>query len=347
MIIQHLSASGYNTVDHCQMKWFIGSVLKWRFPSPWKATDIGTICHTILEVLANAKLHKQNGKGRYEDEQIGTVTYSKLFDDSYLEKIIEKCYYKHLEIATQHDWNEKDLKTVKKHINTAITYNDGHYNPLNLDIVGSEIEFNPVINEEWAKYSYELDGRKIEGKLALRGFIDLVVKVDDSTYEVVDWKSGSRNDFNTGKLKEYDDLVDDIQLRMYHYAVTLLYPDIENVLVTIYYIKAGGPFTICYSKDDIPKTLDMIKTKFEKVRDTPIPSKNVTWQCRKSCEYGMNSFEGTEIPVITSNKKTHCCNKGESHKICSQVDYILQHRSMDSVIKNLSKPSSTLLKENQ
>jgi intein/homing endonuclease len=660
MLIQHLSASGYNTADACEMKWFIANVLKWRLPSPWKATDIGTIVHSVLEVLANAKMTKQAGKGRFEDPVIGTVTFSKLFDADYLEKIIEKVYYDFTanpEKPTKHDWNSDDLKMCKKHVQKVLDYNDGNYNPLNCNIVGSEIEFVPTLDYEWAKYRHEFDGRIIEGNLQLRGFIDLVVEVDSNTYEIRDWKGlpvetkiptidgwktmgellvgdivfdqdgnqtnvigksiasekpcykitfddttevicdsehlwkldngtvlpvtelkikdkinvtkpivcskvqlpidpyvlgiwlgdgrnangeisntdnfifeeierrgyslgdninkkgtcpsktvyglmtelkklellhnkhipsiyfrasieqrldllrglmdsdgnvnsvrkqavftncnkklsddtktlilslgqrvnqshiiahgfgldvdayplhfkpidinpfllprkadkiksdwgygrckkrqirkielienkitqcimvdspshtylctenfipthntgKTRKDFNTGKMKEYDDLVDDIQLRMYHYAATLLFPAIENILVTIFYIQAGGPFTISYCKDDIPKTLDMIKTKFEKIKAIGVPQKNVTWQCRKSCEYGLNTFEGTEIPVLKSTKKTHCCGSGDPHKICSQVDYVMQHRSMDSVIKNLSKPSSSLL----
>jgi len=339
-----MSASGYSTVSHCEMAWFIGSVLKWRLPSPWKATDIGTITHSVLELLANAKLTKQGGKARFDDPVIGVVTFSKLFEADYLEKIIEKIYYDHCTKSTHHDWDASDLKKVKKYIKTLMEHQNGAYNPLLQEIVGAEIEFNPTIDEPWAKYSYEFDGKKIEGNLALRGFIDIVTKVDSDTIEICDYKTGQRKDFHSGKVKDYDALFNDIQLRMYYYAATLLYPTIPNVLVTIYYIKDGGPFTISYGPEDIPETLRMIQEKFEKVRDKIKPDKNTGFHCRKFCEFGLNTFEGTNVPVLKSATNTHCGKKGEPHKICSQVEYIMEHRTMDSVIKNMSKPSSTLLK---
>src|SRR5690606_34355557 len=58
--------------------------------------------------------------------------------------------------------------------------------------------------------------------------------------------TGRRLNWATGEEKTHEKLKDDPQLRIYHYAVSHLYPDIENIYITINFINDGGAFTICF-----------------------------------------------------------------------------------------------------
>ena len=72
----------------------------------------------------------------------------------------------------------------------------------------------------------------IEGVL-FRGRIDAVYRIDDSHYEVVDWK--------TGKVKSGEDLADAaIQLAMYRLAYSKLHNiPLENISAAFHYIPAN------------------------------------------------------------------------------------------------------------
>ena len=64
-----------------------------------------------------------------------------------------------------------------------------------------EPHFDIPIDEPWAKFTYEKDGKMVEG--CRSSTIDLVTKLDDETIEVVDWKTGRRLDWATGEVKDY------------------------------------------------------------------------------------------------------------------------------------------------
>ena len=77
----------------------------------------------------------------------------------------------------------------------ALQYNDGQFDPRTRNVVASEPHFDLVIEEDWAKYDFELpDGEKISGNLAIKGTIDLVTETEDGIIEVIDWKTGRRLD---------------------------------------------------------------------------------------------------------------------------------------------------------
>ena len=79
--------------------------------------------------------------------------------------------------------------------------------------------------------------------------------------------TGRRLDWATGQEKTQEKLENDPQLRIYHYAVSHLYPEIDHIIFTIYFINDGGPFSICFDKSDIPRTEDMLRQKFEIVKN--------------------------------------------------------------------------------
>ncbi len=170
--------------------------------------------------------------------------------------------------------------------------NDGRWNPMNRDVVMPEQYFDFPINEDWARYSYTLpDGSKMNGQLALKGTVDLITRVDSNTLEYIDWKSGLRKDWATGEIKNWKKLRDDPQLRIYHYALTKLYPHIKNIIMTIVFIQDGGAFPLDFGPEDLPKTEKMIRARFETIKGCDRPPRILhdrahKWKCDRLCHFG-------------------------------------------------------------
>ena len=176
------------------------------------------------------------------------------------------------------------------------------------------------IDEPWAKYSYVApDGTKLDGSLSMKGTIDLITEERPSVYEVIDWKTGRRLDWATGKEKDFKRLTTDPQLRIYHYALSKMYPDIDQFIMTIYFIKDGGPYTLAFTKDDMQDTLDMIRKRFEEIRDCHTPRLKKSWKCTKICHFGKNAHSSGIIDPET----------GEPFTICEYVAQKIRKEGLD------------------
>jgi len=333
MHITYFRSSSYNTHEDCQQRYFIESNLGWGGPSG-KAADSGTIVHKALEILAMIKVGQQNGKKTISDKITGRISTSK-FD---LDKILEKCFGYYTELLTHHNWEEKDYKFCHKTYHKALTASDGMFNPLHRDIVEPELHFDFCIKKDWAKYTY--DG--IEGYLAMKGTIDLTTKIADDTLEVIDWKTGLHcKNFATGK--EYTcsaDFHDNMQLRIYHYAVHQTFPEIEQVMMTMFFINAGGPFTVCFDKNDLIKTEECIREKFEAIKKNEKPKliqrQDQKWKCRYLCPFGKTTFADTDIKPIQEFRRGQVTKKGEFMTKCEQVKFEIERKGMQRVIEEYS-----------
>ena len=303
----------------CPQQYFCEYVLGWRGKGGLKA-DKGTIVHKALEVLALSKKAKQEGKKIFVDDVVGTVFTS--YCD--INELVENVYNYYSSAFDYHDWKPLDLKHCKDWTWKALQLNDGMFDPRKRTIVDAEPHFDFEIDEDWADYEYEVNGEKVSGKLAMKGTIDLITKVDDGFYEIIDWKTGKRLDWATGKQKTYEKLQNDPQLRIYHYAASVLYPDVDNIMITIYFINDGGPFSLCFDRSDIPKTKQIIKEKFEKIKSTRIPRLNKSWKCSKLCHQGKTTFEGTHI-------KPQLNRYGETMTKCQQVRQAIELHGIDTV----------------
>ena len=244
------------------MKYYINYTLGWREPSNQKA-EKGTIVHKVMEVLAEIKLAQQNGLSSIKDDIAGEIDVNNYELDD-----IKKACYDYYSKHSTNKWVLKDQTECNKWVDKALDYGGGEFDPRNSNIVKAEQAFDFEVKKDWAKYSYELeDGKKLEGYLALKGTIDQISKLDDDLYQILDWKTGRRLNWATGKTKEYADLQKDPQLRMYYYAAHHLFPEIQNIEVCIYFMNDGGPFRLCFSPEDIPAIEDMLMQKFHEIRD--------------------------------------------------------------------------------
>ena len=242
------------------MQYYLEYTLGRRGKSGQKA-DKGTIVHKALEICAVCKKGAQDGKKTIKDDIVGKVI-TDLYEPEYLETIVEKVYKYYATACSHHKWTNKDLKDCIEWTWKALRYNDGMFDPRNRDVVDAEPHFDITIDKEWAKYSYDVEGEKLEGNLSLKGTVDLVTDLGDNVYEIIDWKTGKRLDWATGEEKTQEKLLNDAQLRIYHYAMKHLYPHVDTFLVTIYFINDGGAFTIHLQDEDLPKTEEMLQKKF-------------------------------------------------------------------------------------
>ena len=324
----------------CEQQYFIEYILGIRGPSNKKA-DKGTICHKALEILAIIKKKQQDNISSFDDEAVGKVNVKKYS----LDNIIKKTYQYYTNQLTHHTWEVKDYNDCHNWVNKAIAYNDGAFDPRNRDILCPEQHFDLEIKKPWAKYSFDTPEGKLQGYLGLKGTIDLITKASDNMIEIIDWKTGRRLDWATGKEKTLEKLQTDPQLMIYHYAISKLYPQFDSIMVTIYFINDGGPFSVLFDKSDLQKTEQMLQKKFEIIRQTQRPRLNKTWMCNKLCHFGKSDFQNSDtlLPVI-EYREGQCCAKDSFMTKCEQIKHDIGVKGMDTVVSEYKSKGHSFAK---
>jgi len=318
----------------CEQQYFFDYVLGYKGPSNKKA-DKGTIVHKVLEILAFVKYTEQEGKDSFEDDIIGNVD----INNYNLDSIIDDVYAYYTSMFTHHKWSSTDYKDCHKWVYKAIDYGGGLFDPRNRNILYPEQRFDISIDKNWAKYKYEHNNETLEGNLSIKGTIDLITRPNENTAEIIDWKTGRRLNWATGEEKTQEKLEKDPQLMLYYYAVQQLYPEIDNCIVTIFFINDGGPFSVAFNKSDLNQMEDLLRQKFNKIKKTQIPKLSKTWKCTKLCHYGKTSFDDTDgiLPII-EYRDNQTCNKGDFMTKCEQIHHDLCVKGMKNVVDEYTVP---------
>lgn len=252
--------------------------------------DLGTMAHKAIELLAASKLAQQNGLGEFLDDETDLTLATPLKPDVAIQTAWN--HYTPKMVHEKHPWTTDDFEFVVTTVYKVLNMSNGVYNPLNRTIVRPEQYFDFTVEKEWAKYKYQLGEQTIEGHLGLKGTMDLICAVDGcpTMLELVDWKTGKRTNFATGELKDLKALRKDMQFRLYHYAISHLFPEIDTVLVTVIYINHGGPFTITFNRGDLAETEEMLRERFETIKNDVEPQiiyydKKQQWKCIHCCVF--------------------------------------------------------------
>lgn len=305
----------------CPQSYFIGYVLGIPQKENKKA-ELGTIVHKVMECLAKAKKSLQDGLDYFDDDVMGIVHIKEdmVYRDSFVEYLFDKSWRYYTE-KSPNEFTEKDRKITLEWTFKPLSVLNGSIDPRNRNIFQPELHFDFEIPEDWALYEYKMpDGQVLKGRLALKGTIDLVSVVGDGIYESLDWKTGQRLDWGSNKpwphnIKTYEKLIVDPQLRIYHYALHTVFPAAKQFIPTIYFINnhgtkakpvPGGLFSMAYKKDDIPETKEMIRKRFEVIKETSRPQLVKTWKCTSFCHFGKAHHPSGEIDPRTGAPYTIC-----------------------------------------
>lgn len=335
MIITYIRSSSYTCHDDCSMRYYLEYCLGWTGPANAAAVK-GSAVHKVLEILALIKKAQQDGLSYIVDTDVLKKIDIKDIPDT--DKLTDQVLDFYAKNNGHLNWSQKDWRDCRAWVNKTLTMCGGIFDPRDRQIVQPEREFDIEIPYEWAKYSYVIDGQKIEGQLSIKGTIDLLVQVDDDFYEIIDWKTGRKFNWGKGVAKTDEDLKKDPQLMLYHYAATLLYPEISDILVTINFINDGGPTTVAFTKKDLKKTEEMLKRKFELIKSTSIPRLNKGWKCSKFCHQGRSTFEGTGIEPQIEDRECQVTPEGNYRTKCEQTKYMIEKKGMAWVNANYTKP---------
>ena len=335
MIITYLRSSSYGTHCMCEQQYFLEYVLGYKSPSNKKA-DKGTICHKILEILAHIKLCQQNNTNSYVDDILGPINVNK-YD---LDEIIDSVYSYYSSQFKHHVWEPKDLKDCRAWSHKALIDHNGIFDPRSRNIVRPEQHFDIEIDKPWANYEFDTKDGIIKGKLAIKGTIDLITKVNDNTLEIIDWKTGRRLDWATGEEKTLEKLYKDPQLKIYHYALSKLYPQYDHIIMSINFINDGGAFSMCYDKKDLSSTENLIRQKFEEIKKCKQPRLSKTWKCNKLCYFGKNNFSQTnkDILPIIEYRDNETCKRGSEMTICEQIKHDIDLKGIKTVVDEYTFP---------
>jgi hypothetical protein len=210
------------------------------------------------------------------------------------------------------------------------TQNDGQFDPRYRNVHHPEPHFDIPIEEDWAKFEYEHNGETIKGQLAIKGTIDLVTLVNDNTIEVIDWKTGRRMNWSTGEEKNFKKLNNDPQLLLYFYAISKLYPDYPNRIMSIFFCKDTDgeydpkPFSMCFDESDEKRFLGMLKGRFQEIvaNQDPKPRdpNRRDFRCTRMCTYCKTNWEGS------------------NDNMCIFIEKHIKKHGMDKTVKECSRP---------
>ncbi len=301
MKIVKCSKSLLETYNHCSFKYFLQYVLELETVSG-KAAVMGNIVHSVLEWMARLKRKGKICVHPHLLLEYSWNMYVKNYEDHGLRKFTTR-------------GESADFKKCRNGLDIIL---DSVYNPYKLKVLDVENYF--AIPLDGLEYK---DGNGEEQTVNMRGYIDLTHEVDKSTIEIIDWKTGKRQDFYSMKEYDYEALHANIQARTYHLATYLKYPQYENVLVTIHFINDGGPITLSFNNFDISNTLTYLYNAIRIIQNDSTIFRNRSWKCKmcsfdktKTCQTIWDDFNTIGSEYI--KQKYHKLNyKGQQNIINS------------------------------
>lgn len=287
------------TVDLCELKGYLDYVLGFGGLQSSLAMTKGSCIHKAFELLGRKQLAERNGLNCFFEPELNkfynpkNITFETAINDSLVHYIIDKGDLTTNEIPECKKWF---YDTIEKY---------PEYTPIKRKVKAVEQYFDIPLEFEWAKYEFWVEKEKIEGQLAIRGSMDLILECENGL-EYSDFKTGgSCKEWATGKTKTSESLKDDIQLMLYYYALRKTYPDIKHILMTLLFIRAGGPLTAYFDDSDIPRIENELKKRFERIKSIEKP-KNIkkgmdSFKC-KWCAYSKERFNNPD----NKYNRTYC-----------------------------------------
>ena len=140
--------------------------------------------------------------------------------------------------------------------------------------------------------------------------------------------TGQRKDWATGETKDQDKLEKDFQLLLYHYAAGKLFPEYKYRLMSIFFLRDGGPFTLCFEEDAKKLVFEKMRKRMNEILANRNPKPINPWRsdfrCQKLCHYYKTNWPGTETPM------------------CNYVDNYIKLYGIEKASKELKNESFTV-----
>lgn len=246
---------------------------------------------------------------------------------SLVESIFEKAYTHYVDKSI-HKWQPAHKRDCLNWTWMCLDYKAGLFDPRKRNIHTAEKQFDIEIDKPWAKFDYIApNGDNLVGNFAIKGTIDLITQPYPNVLEVIDWKTGQRIAWGKAgtPVKTFEVLQKDPQLMLYFYALSHLYPDAEHILFTIFFVRDGGPFTVYFDKDDLPKIENMLRDRFVEIKNStrpiPVDANRRDFKCTRLCHF----------------YKTKFCASDE-HNMCRTVENEIKEHGIDFVNIHRTKP---------
>ena len=120
--------------------------------------------------------------------------------------------------------------------------------------------------------------------------------------------TGQRLDWATGQVKTYEKLQNDLQLLLYYYAMTRIYPNYDHIIMTIFFLRDGGPFSLCFDKSDEEKFMKRLKDRFFEIKNStevkPINPARSDFRCKRLCHFYKTNWPGTNTRMCNHVEDT-------------------------------------------
>lgn len=302
-----------------------------------KAAAQGNICHKAYEQLALAKLAKQQGKTKFDAEELGVFSVSGLDSDKFVVDALIRAFEYYKSITPHVEFKNKDYEQCLDWMNKGLSYRNGLTDPRKHEIVCPEQKFDLTIDKPWAKYDYTVGGESFQGQLSIKGTIDLIFKRSDDIYEIIDLKTGQKRTHwggpKDGQEKTHEDLEKDKQLLLYYYAAKKVFPNVKQIILSIYYVNAGNMFSFPFDNETMIAAEAMIQKTYNDIVKITKPRLTKTWKCNRLCTFGK-----TPHSSMTINPNT-----GDYYTICEFMEKEVKDKGMTSVF-NEHKESDAWLK---
>lgn len=192
MLVTYIRSSSFNNYAYCEMQYFITYVLGYQ-PDSGKKAEMGTIFHKVMEILAKSKKFIQDNPSKtkieFHDDALGLIQFKKseFYKDSIVKNLLQQSFAFYTS-SSKHDFTKADNNNSLQLIIDTLLYNDGQFDPRYRKIIAAEPHFDIPIEEDWAHYEYNINGKIVKGQLAIKGTIDLVTETKEGIIEVIDWK---------------------------------------------------------------------------------------------------------------------------------------------------------------
>jgi RecB family exonuclease len=309
MIIKSCSPSRINVADHCDFKYYLSYELDLGdelSASPF-ASRYGSSVHNILEAFAKA-----NGSLDWRAALLKEVQQEELRPYDLMEKAskrVQAQFFVDKECYSCPFFKDGNCAIVNKKVDnfdgcpkrlhedalamirSAIKRYDKYFrtgvrSPQNPGgkIIGVEHEFTIELGKDrWAE------------PIIMHGFMDLIVEDDPETLIVADYKTG----FKTYSTEE---LMHDMQARMYSVAAKREFPNYKYVLLTFDYFRAT-PVDVVFTAKQDNVTIEAVKQKWNEIKaKRKIQRRPYDWYCQYLCNRPVCDVEWEKLKAKFGKK---------------------------------------------